>query len=378
MIGTPSPVFPGFEIDISEHVPNRQKPDAIWHNDRAKAMLQAHPEIRTQIGHTRSTAIWCILFALMQVGLAIAVAEQPIWMMILAAYLFGSWININLFMLAHECNHGLVFSSTTLNRWLYTFTSMPMFLSGHHTWWIEHHVHHTDLGAKKDFIKRRRTFFLLTRYLTPLLIPFSMFMLVTQAIRSTVGLISYFLGLFRGHWKPGPLTLSILADAHLVSGYRKYRMPLWPVVYAALSLALPIVLFTTLGWKPVVYLLLSQSFMTGFLHPIMFGMILSNSHFHGSQHYQPSSSYYGWFNKITFNFGYHTEHHDLSSIPWSRLPTLRKMAPEFYDPLHQTKSYTGLALCFAFQSYRFDGFFNSEEIRNAEMLRGEPTAQTTM
>jgi sphingolipid delta-4 desaturase len=29
--------------------------------------------------------------------------------------------------------------------------------------------------------------------------------------------------------------------------------------------------------------------------------------------------------------GYHNEHHDFPSIPWTRLPALRALAPEFYD-----------------------------------------------
>ena len=29
--------------------------------------------------------------------------------------------------------------------------------------------------------------------------------------------------------------------------------------------------------------------------------------------------------------GYHNEHHDFPSVPWTRLPALRALAPEFYD-----------------------------------------------
>ena len=76
--------------------------------------------------------------------------------------------------------------------------------------------------------------------------------------------------------------------------------------------------------KLLFYLLLSSLFLTGFLHPTMFGMILSNSHFHGHSTYQPSASYYGWYNRLTFNFGLHTEHHDIAGIAWSRLPVMTR------------------------------------------------------
>lgn len=31
--------------------------------------------------------------------------------------------------------------------------------------------------------------------------------------------------------------------------------------------------------------------------------------------------------------GYHNEHHDFPSIPWTRLAALRALAPEFYDSI---------------------------------------------
>ena len=372
MLGTPAPVFPGFEVDITERVADRDKPDAVWHRDRARRMLAAHPELRELFGQTRSTAAWCILFAGGQVALAVTMYAQPWWLLILVAYLVGSWININLFMLAHECNHGLVFKSNTWNRWLFTLTSLPMFLTGHHAWWIEHPVHHNDLGAKKDFIKRRRTILLVTRRTSPMLLPMSLFMLVMQMLRTLLGLFLYIGSLVRGQLEPGTRALCVLADEHLVSGYRKYGIQRWAVAYALCAIGMMVGLYWYWGVKPLVYLLLSQTFMIGFLHPLLFGMILSNSHFHGFRCYQPSSSYYGWLNKVTFNFGLHTEHHDLAAVPWNRLPAIRRIAPEFYDDLFQTKSYAGLALRFALGSEDdFAENFANENRRNAELIGSE-------
>ena len=31
--------------------------------------------------------------------------------------------------------------------------------------------------------------------------------------------------------------------------------------------------------------------------------------------------------------GYHNEHHDFPSVPWTRLPALRALAPEYYDTI---------------------------------------------
>lgn len=77
------------------------------------------------------------------------------------------------------------------------------------------------------------------------------------------------------------------------------------------------------------------------------------------------ASNYGPVNWITFNFGMHTEHHDFHYIPWFRLGRLREVAPEFYNDLKQTHSFSGLAFQFAFGTREA---FNNEEYRNQKLF----------
>lgn len=379
MIGSAAPVFPGFEVDICDRVPDDEKPDAVWHRERAREILAAHPEVRDLFGHYPLTAFWCLLAAGLQVALAAASAFAPWWGVILMAWCLGALINITLFQLAHECDHLLVFKSRFWNRYLFTLTSLPMFLSAHHTWWIEHIVHHNDMSATKDFITRRRSFFLATRRQSPLFFPYSLAMAVMQAARSAVGLVLYICtSLLRGRLEPNRLTLTVLSDEHLVSGYEKEKITRWAVVYPLMSFAMYGALIAFGGWKPILYLLLSQVFFTGFLHPYCLGWVLGISHFHGRRNYQPTASNYGWLaNLTTFNAGLHVEHHDIAGIPWFRLPTMRRMAPEFFDDLEPIKSYTLLGLNFVFAKREtFEDRFNTETHRNLKRFSTTPAEST--
>ena len=106
-----------------------------------------------------------------------------------------------------------------------------------------------------------------------------------------------------------------------------------------------------LAFHPVqgaLYLILSEAFFKGFLlHP--FGAYFMSVHrsqypTKGSarkSHCQPTMSTYSWpASLLTGNLNYHVEHHDFPNVPWSRLPKLRKIAPEFYANLSSSPGFT--------------------------------------
>jgi sphingolipid delta-4 desaturase len=51
---------------------------------------------------------------------------------------------------------------------------------------------------------------------------------------------------------------------------------------------------------------------------------------------------------LALNVGYHNEHHDFPSVPWNRLPRLRRTAPEAYAALGSHSSWTRLLWRFIF------------------------------
>ena len=101
-----------------------------------------------------------------------------------------------------------------------------------------------------------------------------------------------------------------------------------------LQLGFDLLIWHLWGVKALAYLPISSLIVMG-LHPVAGHYI--------SEHYvfrkgQETYSYYGPLNHLTFNVGYHNEHHDFPYIPGSRL--LRRIAPEYYDSLWHHDSWT--------------------------------------
>lgn len=89
------------------------------------------------------------------------------------------------------------------------------------------------------------------------------------------------------------------------------------------------------GFKALYYLMIGSLLAMG-LHPMAAHFIAEHYMFDpGRETY----SYYGPWNYITWNVGYHMEHHDFPYIPGSKLPEVKRIASEFYDSLPQHESW---------------------------------------
>lgn len=103
----------------------------------------------------------------------------------------------------------------------------------------------------------------------------------------------------------------------------------------------------THNYKPLIYFIMS-SFFAGSLHPCAGHFIAE--HYLFDQWDQETWSYYGILNTVTYNVGYHNEHHDFPSIPWTRLPKLHELANEFYKDLPRHTSWCKVTFDFIFRT----------------------------
>lgn len=85
--------------------------------------------------------------------------------------------------------------------------------------------------------------------------------------------------------------------------------------------------------------LCASTFIGMSLHPVAGHFIAEHMEFFRGVE---TASYYGVLNRVNFNVGFHTEHHDLPRVPWSRLPRVKQLAPEFYSMLPHHDSYLKL------------------------------------
>ena len=297
---------------------HKQRKDFYWADDREphfqrrKDIMAAHPEVKSLFGTDPKLKYVTVLLVVTQLTIAYFIGQLSWLPFLLITYLVGATIGQALFLAIHEITHNLAFKSKKYNNILALVANLPIVVPFAISFKIYHGMHHWDQG--KDGIDTD--------------IPSE---LEANLFTGIIGKLFWFFN-------------QILAYAFrpvLVKPIKLEKWQIYNIIFqvAAMAIYLPFV-----GWSGLLFLLLSI-FFAGSIHP-------TAGHFI-SEHYvfeegQETYSYYGPLNKITFNVGYHNEHHDFPAIPGSRLPELKKAAPEYYDDLHSYTSWSNVIFKFIF------------------------------
>lgn len=93
-----------------------------------------------------------------------------------------------------------------------------------------------------------------------------------------------------------------------------------------IQVAFDLFIWYMFGPKAMGYLLLG-SFLTMGIHPLA-GHFISEHYMYVEGH--ETYSYYGPYNYLAFNVGYHMEHHDFPNVPGSRLPSVSFFLTSFF------------------------------------------------
>jgi sphingolipid delta-4 desaturase len=284
------------------------------HRIRTKQILKQHPQIRSLIGKN-VYSIFAILFLVsFQIVLSWFVADKSWWWIIGAAYLGGAFADHALFVMIHEATHKLIFKGTTANRLAGILSNMPQVFPSAIAFERYHIKHHSFQGVHEldADLPNRWEAKLINNYFIGKAIWF-LFYPLFQAFR-----------------------VARLKEIKPFDG--------WMAINWLANIAFVAAIWYFLGGKAVAFLTLSFFFSVG-LHPLGGRWIQEHYLVHGEQE---TYSYYGPLNKLAFNVGYHNEHHDFPSIPWNKLPQVRKQASEHYDTLYYHTSWTKLFFRFLF------------------------------
>jgi len=289
------------------------------HPPRRRAILAAHPEVATLIGHDRRTAVITLCVVLGQTAIAAVFGYLGFsywWAALLAAIGIGAFANHAMFVVIHDATHNCIFKSNTLNKWAAILADLPNTVPtamGFRCYHMKHHSHLGDYEYDAD-------------------------------------LPSHWEARFFGRSALGKAAWLFIFPVFQITriGRLKGSVPMWgkwTFINLGCVVVYDLAVLFLLGPAALFYLFASFWFSVGGLHPLAARWV--------QEHYTPDPSqetfgYYGILNRVALNIGYHNEHHDFPDIPWSHLPALKKMAPEFYDHLKAHRSWAGLLLQFIF------------------------------
>jgi len=276
------------------------------HASRRTEILKKYPEIKELFGPDPITKYVALGLVAIQFSCALYIKDDmwslKFWLLV---YFVGATVNHSIFLAIHEISHLLAFKSVLANKILATITNIPIglpYAAGFRGYHLEHHrymgIENVDTDQPTE--------------------------LETKIFKGIFGKLFF-------------CTFQIIFYAVRPTIIRPQKLSTWHCVNVVFEAFAMILLTYFYGPNPWLYFL-TCSFVSGSLHP-MAGHFLAEHFVFWDSH--GTYSYYGPLNILGFNVGYHNEHHDFPYVPWTKLPKVREIAPEFYNHLPQVKSWPG-------------------------------------
>lgn len=244
--------------------------------------------------------------------LAYLVRDWSWWSLAIVSYVLSGTLNQNLFCAQHEISHCLAFRKPSHNKLLALAANLPLVVPIAVKFREYHHDHHLFLGVDGGDVDLPTP--LEAQWINNTLakIVYGFFYLVVYGVRPLIV-------------RPKAAGIADLVNFVTVMGCNGAVLYFW-------------------GIKSLVYLF-AGSILGGGLHPLAGHLIAEHYMFEEGQE---TYSYYGPLNVLSYNVGYHNEHHDFPQIPQTRLYKLRAIAPEYYEHLYQHTSWCRVIWNFLF------------------------------
>ncbi|MGA8169673.1 MAG: fatty acid desaturase [Methylocystis sp.] len=307
------------------------------HIERRRAILEKYPQARELFGRDETTfkITAAIFLGQMVVAAFLGWLGPSHWgLTLLFAICVGAFANHANFVIIHDAIHNCVFESHLANKWTAILADLPNGFPtamGFRCYHIKHHSHLSAYDYDADVPSHWEVEF--------------------------VGNSSWRKALWLFFFPAIQLArLSRLKGTVPIMGK-------WTYINIAVIVAFDIFVWWAFGFNALLYLFLSFWFSVGGLHPLSARWL--QEHFAFSPD-QGTFDYYGPLNTLALNIGYHNEHHDFHEIPWTRLPRLRAMAPEYYDTLQCHRSWVALLFTFIFDP-RYSLKTRSENVEHAAL-----------
>lgn len=314
---TPQPRADAKDLDIldGDHGLERHqgRGEFIWtmsnepHLERKKAMVKdLGREVTALQGHEPLTKYIVVGLLAIHFGIAYFLRDKAgsllFWVL---SYVFGGSLAQILFLANHEVSHNLAFKTVRANKFFGIFANMPMlvpYFIAFKDYHNEHHKHQGTEGIDTDLPTELEAKLFSS-------IPGKLFFMFNQ---------TWFYAFRPVFIKAQPFTS-------------------WHALNVAVQVVFIYSIVQLWGVGPIWYFLASAHF-AGSWHPLASHFIAEHYVFVGEAE---TASYYGILNYLTWNVGYHNEHHDFPNVPWTRLPSLKKVGAKYYDKVPYHKSWVG-------------------------------------